>query len=513
MERTVSEQAINQDDCVYQVGVDEIREQVISSHFMHKLCKDSRLDLYDEQTFSGRSVAIETQVVYKRLLPSLMRASAAFSRERAAAAKQRARENHRAYGLKSKTEVGHEEYLTEVMFDPQFRRRHTETCARPAVRDEIRERVRNGLPIEMVIPALPFKFSSPLKSRGPLPDLGDLNFILGLYEIVTATELLYREACPELPGSFARFTVVSDGSRFNCLVGESDGMVSRYRAYLRQWVDRLGLQDRIEILDYDELLRQRLPTTVWETKSSFREKFRVEYANALWPIFDPEDTAATLVAALRSDPDPESSNVDGRFVSLLRSLVHTIRYQTLERLPRLPARTMQALYRELSAHLFESYSPDIKAIAFLDITKEQLRQSMLREAWQAAINYMAEIKSDRELPSDPILDCLPHFIRWTIHPKSAQLAISTATAMGISVQSWAGAGVFKLTKNSRIKLCTLPVLALEGVGATPVCIREADSELEFAQQPLFYVYPDIQFADIDELLDRIGLQLVRKRAG
>lgn len=500
----MSEQDAAQRNYVYQVGLDRIHEQVISSHFMHQLCKDSRLDLYDEETFAGRALTIETGAVYEWLLPSLSNAATTFSRERAAAAKQRARENYRIYGAKSAAALGYEEYLTEVMFDPHYRRGRRETCARPIIRDGIREQMRNGLPIDMVIPALPFKFSSPLKTRGQLPDLADVSFILGLYEIVRTVELLYREARPDLPGVLARFTVVSDGSRFNRLVGEPDETVSRYQIHLRRWVNRLGLQDHVEILDYRELLRDQLPSSTWATKSHLREKFRVEYTDALWPLFDPADMFATLAAAVRADPDPEASNDEGRFVSLLKSLVYTIRYQSLDRLEGLPARALQELYRELSAHLFEPYE---------DSTKEQLRRSMLTEAWRAAIEYMAEIKSDRELPYDPILDCLPRFIRWTIHPKSAQLAISTTTALGLSVQSWAGAGVFKLTKNGRIKLSSLPVLALEGVGAIPVCVREPDSELELAGQPLFYVYPDIRFTDMDDLLAQIANQLVRKRAG
>lgn len=501
MERAVPEQDAEQHDFAYQVGLDKIREQVISSHFMHQLCTDAQLDLYDEETFARRSLTIETRSVYERLVPSLLSASATFSRARAAASKQRARENYQAYGLKSPRAVGCEEHLTEVMFDPHFRRGRRETCARSTLRDRIRERVRNGLPIDMVIPALPFKFSSPLKTRGQLPDLADVNFIVGLHEIVATVELLYREARPELPGILARFTVVSDGSRFNRLVGESDGMVSRYQAQLRRWVMRLGLQDHIEILDYRELMRYQLPSTTWAAKSSLRERFRNQYTDALWPLFDPADMHTTLEAALRADPDPESSNDEGRFVSLLKSLVYTIRYSSLDDLP---ASARPAVYREVSGHLFEPLA---------DAGKEKLRQSMLTEAWRAAIEYMAEIKSDRELSDDPILDCLPHFIRWTIHAKSAQLALSSTTALGLAVQSWAGAAVFKLTKNGKIKLSTLPVLALEGRGATPVCIREADSELQLAQQPFFYVYPDIRFMDIEDLLTQIDTQLVRKRAG
>jgi len=207
------------------------------------------------------------------------------------------------------------------------------------------------------------------------------------------------------------------------------------------------------------------------------------------------------------------------------SLVYTINYKTLKKFEKLPARDYRALYRELTGHIFEPYavlseselqsiSQEMKAHAAFWPTnrmKEFLRQSMLEEAWAAAIEYIAEIKSDRELEEDPMLSCLPDHFRWTIHAKSGQLAILTPTALGTPVQAWAGSAVFKLTKKNKIKLCTLPVLALEGVGAIPVKVKTMDDDLALKGQPLFYIYPDIAFHGLDDFVSKVKSTLERKR--
>jgi hypothetical protein len=509
---------------VYSVGLDKVHEPVISSHFMHQLCMNPRLELYDHQQFSQKSLHIPAAEVRSTLLPAMLNSCREFSRKRAAAAARRAQENYARFGLNQPRQVGLAEHIAEVMFDPHYRRGSRETCSRELIRDRVQRLLANDAPIEMVIPALPFKFSSPLKTRGALPDLAEVNFMLGLYEIVATIELIYRQARPHLRGRLARFTVVSDGSRFNNIVAEPDDRVNQYQAHLRRWIAQLGLQEHIELLDYSLLLRERLPPADRKSKAAIRDRSRVEYATVLWPIFNPCDMAATFRAAAAVDPDPESSNSEGRFFSLLKSLIYTMNYRTLQAFVELPDRQYPALYRELSSHIFEPYAPlDASMLSAVQVrdrdnttfvcspqTKEQLRQSVLREAWSAAIEYMAEIKSDRELADDPILNCLPDHFRWTIHPKSGQLAISTSTALGTPVQAWAGAAVFKRTRNGGIRLATLPVLALEGVGAVPIRVS-SDDELELAQQPLFYVYPDVQFADVGDLLERICRDLVRDR--
>ncbi|MFG1610293.1 L-tyrosine/L-tryptophan isonitrile synthase family protein [Actinoplanes sp. NPDC049265] len=455
------------------------------------------------------------------LIPAMFATSRAFAAERAGAAMARARANHRKYGLAGPRLIGSTHAITEVMFDRQFRGDPIESCSREVVYARVAGLVEAGAPIEMTLPALPFKFSSPLKNRGRRPDLAELNFLLGLYEIALTIELIYRAARPGLPGRLARFTVASDGHRFNRFVNEPDAVIEAYRARLTGWIRRLRLDGYITLVDYRALLREAMPPALQRRKAAIAGRARATYAAALWPVFDPYRFAATMVAAAGVEPDPESANREGRFVSLLRSLVYTIRYEALRTLERLPAARYRSLYRELTGHLFEPYA--VLSPAELDAgraelesgperaptvgTREYLRQAMLREAWECAINYLAEIKSDRELADDPIMTCLPHHFRWTIHAKSGQLAVSTPIALGIRVQAWAGTAVFRWARGRRIKLCTLPVLALEGTGATPVRLSG------FGGQPFFYIDPDIAFADMAEFLSLVRTSLVRRRTG
>jgi hypothetical protein len=517
------------DGMAYQPGLDRIDEAIISSHFMAKLAAEEGLELYGEDEFGDRALDLTGERLRQVLLPGLLAASSRFAEARARAASVRARANFRKYGLDSPARVGTAQIITEVMFDPEFVRGSRELCSREWVCRRISERVREEEPIDLAIPALPFKFSSPLKTRGGLPDLAEVNFILELYEIVASIELLYRQARPHLEGRLARFTVISDGSRFREVVHEPAETIDRYLAHLRLWIARLGLEECITILDYCSLLHENLPAEIRRAKAALFARARREYVETLSPLFDPDDMTRTFRAAARTEPDPESSSSDGRFVPLLRSLVYTVNYQALQGRESLGFAAYRRLYRELTAHLFEPYdlgpaaegndpqpSPD-GAGSLPEWSRELLRIRMLQEVWDSAIDYIAEIKSARDLREDPISTCLPAHLRWTIHPKPGQLALRTATASGTSVLAWAGTAAFKPTRQRKVKLCTLPVLALEGIGALPVRSTSGEPPFALGDQPLFYICPGAAAGDLDQLLDNLlddlKSPLDRRRAG
>lgn len=511
-----------QPDLVYSPGLDTIEEPVISSHFMQKLCGDGRLALYGEDELAARSVSLPAGALTDCVLPAMLRASRTFARDRACAAKRRAATYWQSYGVAGPSRLGPAEFITEVMFDRQFRRGSRQTKSRQAVCAKVARQLQRGVPIEMVVPALPYKFSCPLKTRGQQPDLGEANFILGLYEIAAAIEALHAEARPDWTGPMAKFTVVCDGSRFSRVVNEPDAVIAAYHDDLTCWLRRLHLEQYVELIDYQLLLRDRLPLAAREAKDALRLYGERQYANVMWPVFDPCDMPATLRAAARLEPDPEQNSPEGRFVSLLKSLLFTVNYRTLDRYRMLPADRFHALYRDLTAHIFEPFDrssfqrppcagdESCAEDAISPIEKERLRRAMLHEVWAATIAYIAEIKSDRELANDPISTCLPDHVRWTIHAKPGQLGMLTPTVSGTTVEAWAGAAVFKRTGEHGIRLCTLPVLALEGAGAIPV-VPESTHRTH-APQPLFYIYPDVGFGGLDEFLTRLSDRLVRRRA-
>jgi hypothetical protein len=353
---------------------------------------------------------------------------------------------------------------------------------------------------------LPFKIMSPLKVRGPMPDLAEVGFLLSLYEIALTVEAASRRANPQAEKLSSRFVVVSDGSRFASLANVPLEAIARYRNALEAWIARLGMEDHVVLADYRDLLEQRLPAEVLAEKRRIAIAARGLYAEVLGAVFDPCAMARTLETSRAIEPDPERENGDGRFVSLLRSLVYTINYRAIDALE-LPPPVRYAVYRELTGSLFDPLE-DKGLVPGTLVRKETLRQAMLEEAWNAAIDYMAEIKSDRDLAQDPILTCLPAAIRWTIHVKAGQFAIATPSLGGYLVQAWAGSGVFRLTSKGAVRLCSYPVLGLEGGGAVPVFVAPGDAP---DAQPLFYVDGKIDMADAESFVVELAQRFSRRR--
>lgn len=486
----------------YSPGLDRVEEAIISSHFMHDLNRDLRFNLFSQDDYSARLVDISYPILEEGLIPTLLRASRNFALERLHAAQIRATQSCSKHGIDRSHQPDPADLITEVLFDRQFCSGARETCSRHELSRTVAQRIESAQPIDMVIPALPYKFSCPLKNRGQLPDLAEVNFILCLFEIVLAIEIIYKEARPDLRSPLARFAIVSDGGRFNKLTNEPEAVISSYKHFLRSWIGKLKLEEYIYLLDYPTLLRENLPQSAHKNKRLLRETARQQYKEVMWRLFDPYNMPETLRAAARSDPDPERNNPEGRFVSLLKSLVYTINYQTLDHIRLLPQEQFCQIYREMTGHLFEPFEQ------LSD--KEHLRVHMLREVWEKTINYVAEIKSDRDQPFDPISRCLPNHIRWTIHAKPGQLGLLTPAAFGKKVQAWAGAAVFKRTGQNGIRLCTMPVLALEGLGAIPVGKADILDNVQNGQ-PLFYIFPDLAFSSIDGFITDLNARLVRRR--
>ncbi|MBA2649384.1 MAG: L-tyrosine/L-tryptophan isonitrile synthase family protein [Legionella sp.] len=514
----------------YKIGLNREMEAVISAHFMHSINQDINLSLYDFEEFSSKVFYISSKSIAVHLIPILLESSNNFIKERVIAAKIRARENFRSYGLDSPNCVRVEHFISEVMFDRQFLKGSKSNFSKLKLCETITTLIHQELPIAMVIPALPYKSSSPIKTRGVLPDLAEVNFLLSLYEIIKTIDTLYREYKPiNYIGSI--FKVICDGSRFNKFLNEPDEIIHLYQKKIYFWIDKLGLSDFIQLADYQEVISNYLPKNMQDDKIRIRNTVRELYKEIMLPLLNPNDMAYTLKQAIALDPDPEKSNTDARFVPLFKSLVYIVRYKLLLQYANLHDQNYTSLYKNLTQNIFTAYAEltesDFDSIHEFIINPstinppakekviEYLRHSMIREAWMAAIEYLAEIRSDRDLSLEPISTCLPNHVRWTIHAKPGQLAILTTTASGDPVQPWHGVAVFKLSKSNKIKLYTLPILALEGNGAIPVVeIKESLEDSDYfvtPYQPLFYVDRRISFKNEEDLFAIIKNDLTRKR--
>lgn len=511
---------------IYEIGLNREQEAVVSAHFMHAMNEHPNLHLYNAKEFSRKALSITTPLLMEQLLPHLQKASDKFILDRVDAAKIRAIKNFKDYGLTSPLEIGLVEKLTEVMFDRQFLKGRKSNCSRSILAEKIKDRVSQKKPINMIIPALPYKSSSPVKTKGDLPDLSEVNFLLELTEIAKVIDCIYQEEVPSTNHVMASFTIVCDGSRFNNFLNETEEKIIMYQIALQDWIKKLGLSSYINIIDYQTMISDKLPHMLKLEKLAIRKHVSELYRQLILPLLNPYNMKETFGKAIELEPDPESAHDEGRFVPLFKSLIYIVNYKKLALYANVHKKNYTDLYVKLTKHIFEPYTQltenDSLDIEHFILNKrlhdtptplkilEYLRQSMLHEAWIAAISYLTEIRSDRDLSQEPISACFPKHIRWTIHAKPGQFALLTTTALGQLVQPWHGIGVLMRAKNNKIKLRTLPVLLLEGNQAIPVIVNDRDSGSIIKKQPFFYIYPDIKCNNISAFLENL-CDLIRTR--
>ena len=505
----------------YRIGLSTDQEAVISAHFMHKINQNSDWCLYSNEEFTNKCWRLESNLVVEKLIPILFNKSQQFILDRVAAAEVRFIKN---YSPRQENFVKDEVLaytIVELLCDRQFLKGPKAHISKKNLAEKIKQVVVQKKPIKMVIPALPFKVFSPLKTRGIMPDIAEINFLLDLVEMVKTIDIVYKKNYPELTTTMASFIVICDGKRFNSFLNVADDQIDSYIQHLTQWIKELNIAEYIELVDYKKFVLAILPPKLAEQKKAIRRQVKQLYDKLILPLLNPYHLLGSINQAIALEPDPESSNLEGRFVPLFKSLIYTLNYKKLDQYLNQLQIDGVNLYSELTKHLFEPYAM-LTAQEYQKIDShfdnptwlqqqasvnilEYLRQEMIKEAWIASINYIAEIRSDRDLMVDPVTVCFSECIRWTIHAKPGQLALLTTTAFGEPVQPWHGCGVFMKTKKNKIKLYTVPVLALEGEGAIPVVLDNHQ------KQALFYIHPNVGCKNPHDFFDLLNKQLTRQR--
>ncbi len=506
----------------YQAGLNSYKESVISAHFMNQFMQDKNLSLYTSDMFDKRSIKISTKDFEEALMPIITRVSREFIASRVGVIKQRAKKNFALYNLQNSDEVGVSQTIAEVMFDRQFLKGLKVNCSRILLANQIERLTDKQIDIKMVIPALPYKVTSPVKCKSEDPDLGEVIYLIRLAEIAQIIDNIYHAFVPNLLGEKASFTVVSDGLRFNQIVNEPSDVVQRYQERLKTWIMKLKLSSYVKIVDYREVIQHRLPDPLKKKKEAIKKASLKRYHTQMWDVFDVAAMKESMKKAIAIDPDTESSHIEKRFIPLFKSLLYTVKFQLLTNYSMHFNKNYHQLYLDILREPFElglkisldkakEIEQHLQGLPCKTVPSEAqifevLRRSILREAWQAAIEYICEIKSDRELDEEPISTCFPDHVRWTIHAKQGQLALLVPSAIEHTVQPWHGVAVFKYSKNSKVKLYSLPTLYLEGIYARPVVLSCNP------RVPLFYIHPDLKintFEDFVKILE-VNFSLQRK---
>ena len=517
-------------DNLYRPGLQDRNEAVISAHFMHKQNLRDEWKLYSGEEYKSRALAIGADDLSEIIdsFPAQIDQVVENRLTRAIASVQR---NWRDYEMKAPNKFGAAELITEIVLDRGFRKGPIENINKTYLYDQIKKSVSAGQPVNLVVPLLPNKVDTPLKTNGSDPDFAEINLLCRLGEIAGAVTAAYERYAPgKVPEQSATFTILADGHRFQSALNVGEDKVNRYQASIKWWISRLGMEDVIHFRDYEAAVKDSLEPSLYARRMRLIEDARFIYRHAMSPVFDKADIQGSLERAISADPYPDEENPEARFVPLFKSILYTYESDRFKELCERQGYDYEGLYREITRHAFEPFAElnDEQSIEIVnslgkesapltDEMKEFFRRELLKTSWDATIEYLAVVKGDRDLLNDPVSFIYPDHIRYTIHSKKGQIGLNTTGARGGElVQAWHGVAYLRPRKNGDIQIDNASRLMSEGENFMPVVVDAQDkgfpdvlSHMGQTGQALFYVHNQLPVNNVGDLKNLIQARMTR----
>lgn len=429
----------------YQQGLSPIREDVFSEHYLvkeiHKLLNFTNIESKDYVEQQTRSL---DQSELKRFIAITKNASEIHISD-----------TTKRIGDRINKKIGNnvdyvEAVIREVIGDRQFMKGPKSNVNWLDLSHKVKKSVMSNADIECVIVGLPFKMPTILKCPAQEADFAEASFILQLSEFCSVLKRIILAFVNHQWTADVKFTIVCDGHRFNQIVGCEDHAISIYTDSINLWINYYELSQTISVVDYVQLVQTQLSLAKQEEKKKLRQAARLIYSQRLGRIVYRHDLCQRLKQAVLDDPDPESENASGRFASLFQSMLFTMRFRCIERYALNMGCNYQDEYIRRIHDVVLILKGDISALNTIPdfLCSDSEIDDVLTEAWCATIDYIAEIRSDRDMDNDIIQCCYPRSLRWTIHAKKGQIGLNCSGVNGLAIWPWHGVAVLMPSKHN-----------------------------------------------------------------
>lgn len=298
--------------------------------------------------------------------------------------------------------------------------------------------MEEGMPITMVISALPWKFPSPVQAfEGGHLDVGELSFLLRLRELAKGLDRLYRSGVPEVRDStkpLAIIDILHDGKFWNSfLQAVKDSDVEKYNEEIKLAVGLMGLGDIIQVDD----LQVRIETLDCEIYSMWlrqRNLYIQLFEEKFGHLFKPSNIKEAIKLAVDFGKSLNSENLD-RFQGYFASLVYGSKdWRLFPKFKEVAAQCGMSK-NQLYARTMETLQTPQEGIL------EELRQEILHEGWRLSIIYLATRMAAPLLA--PVYK--PYHFRLTVLRTSEPgvFSVQTGDQEDISIQPWSGVGLLE----------------------------------------------------------------------
>ncbi len=398
------------------------QSQISSGHRLVKLTRMKRFHLYQHEEFHAKALRVPAEYWLDHFLPALRARMNETITQRVNAAIVRARTHAKSYGV---DKPGAAEFVAEAFFDNVWYKIRENNVSRPALRDQIRAILARGECLNLHLPIFSRKPFSPIKNRGPFPDLAEIHSLTRCAEAAQVINALSPTGC--------RITVLADGFKYNRACRTPDSFVNAYQSGLAFWVAHMDIADIVNVVNYEQWISDRLPTPLLERRPGLYERHIRDLTEAYSPLFDPDDLTHSMTAMERA------GDIGNQLAFTFWSIVTSVYYEDLfafaggtspyerhygDDVQRLYVAYTSSLHRPLgtlsrrSEHLpFLGYLPPGSCA--------DLFRTMRQSAWEAAIRYVAISLTDRDLNVLRVIE--PDAIKLTVHGKKGEVHFLSAT--------------------------------------------------------------------------------------
>lgn len=412
---------------------------ITDGHRAIRLAGRAKAQLYDTERFRAGVRTISPVFWTDTVLPSMLRSANETVSRRLTAAATRARHNASVYDT---TVSGGAEIATEILFDNCLCKPHEVYLSRQALHHYLRMLRASRRPIRIGLPLFSRKPVSPLKNRGSHPDLAEIASLLRCYVLARMLAWVHDYG--------VEFVIFADGYKYRRACGTPYKTVAAYQDGLRYWCKKLGIDEMVRIVDYEQAVYEALGASGMQWREAQYTAKQRSLERNYNSMFSPYELADSLNTVGRFSP------LGNQICFAYNSIVTSVYYDANKLGERLARHEDEAqncyldYVRSLLGDLRSSLAPEsISLESGAGAAGRTLALELRQEAWYAALRYVAISLTDREIDIWNLLN--PNGLKLTIHgkPGEVQFRPTSSEFLSMTAQHCVG-GIKHSPKGARV---------------------------------------------------------------
>jgi hypothetical protein len=375
---------------------------ITNGHRALAISNEIKNALYTESEFRKKASKVSTEFIFEKVAPALINSMEQNIAHRLTAAAIRANHNASLYGV---NKAGGAEIATEILFESKLTKVIERNMGRELVHRKIKYLNDNHQTLLIGLPLFSRKPVSPIKNRGHLPDIGDIHSLMRCAEVAKLLSWVHDYDI--------HLNIFSDGFKYQRACGTPDHIISDYQTSLRFWAAKLGIDKYVKIINYEDVVTHTLGRDQARLRDEIFLNTYYKLTEQTRPLFNPK----SLYASFHSIEVKVPHGSELRYIFL--SIASSVFYRTGDLGDRIVSRCdlAQNTFTKFLAGLHGELQGETPKYT----TNRELIESLIFEAWDAAMKYVAISLTDRKLNIWGKLQ--PEGIKLTIHGKPEEIQI------------------------------------------------------------------------------------------